>query len=200
MAKGSRLLLVAVLCLGLLPFMVQSAFACSCGRTTDGAMAQEADAVFAGYVTRGEYPEGVETVDDTLGEVRWTFLPDTIVKGVDDGPVDVTSESQGSACGVGFKLGQRYLVFAHENKGTLSTDSCSRTRGYYDEVKLAGAEKVEGVHGEASGSAEGSSWLGFKKDDGSWSVSYLVGTFAVLAVLLLLGAMLFRRSRASSRS
>ena len=137
--------LVGLAAITLIPLTPRSALACSCASPkSDSAAAEGADAVFAGYVIGAKYPNEVRNVNDTTGEIQWTLLPETIVKGVDEGPVEVLSHSQKSACGVSFKVGRRYLVFAREEDGELKTNYCERTREYYKAVALDGAERVPG--------------------------------------------------------
>lgn len=153
---ASRIVLVMILSLAIVPLGDRSAVACSCASPLpDAASAEEHDVVFAGYVIAAEYPKEVHNVDDTLGKIRWTFLPDTLIKGLDAGPIEVLSHSQGTACGVNFNVGQRYLVFASsQNDGALETNYCNRTRKFYKDVKLADAENVPGIFGPSDASAD----------------------------------------------
>ncbi len=184
----TRVLVVTLFSMMLIPLGTRSAMACSCATSSDRASANRANVVFAGYVVGAEYPNEVRNVNDTLGEIRWTLLPDTLVKGLDAGPVEVLSQSQETACGVSFNVGGRYLVFASDEDGTLTTNSCSRTRPFYKDVKLAGAEKVRGAFGPKTRGTE------------NGSTSLLPAAAAVTAIAALLASAIVIHRRRRSRS
>lgn len=188
MRRVTRVLVVTLFSMALIPLGTRSAIACSCASPpSDEAAAEEADVVFAGYVIGAEYPNEVRNVDHTLGEIRWTLLPDTLVKGLDAGPVEVLSPSQETACGVSFNVGRRYLVFANDEDGALTTNYCNRTRSFYKDVKLAGVEKVPGAFGAKTRGTE----------DGS--TVFFAAVAGVAAIALIAGAILLLRRR-SGRS
>lgn len=186
MATAGRCLTLLLIASGMVVLAPATALACSCVSVTDEEALERSDVVFAGYVIKGEYPEEARTANDTLREIRWTFLPDALVKGVDAGPVEVMSESQGSACGVSFSIGRRYLVFAVEDGGTLTTNSCDRTRGYFKEIRLVGAREVPGMYGPATERGV--------PGDGSGSKTLILSLGGAAFVLLAVG-MVFARKR-----
>jgi hypothetical protein len=105
------------------------AWACSCAPPPPPKLAMEASsAVFSGKVvsieTEGEFEKAV-TLE--VGDV-W--------KGVEAKKVTIYTAKDGAACGVDFKEGTKYLVYATllkrgDSKG-LSTNLCSRTKPLAD--------------------------------------------------------------------
>lgn len=62
-----------------------------------------------------------------------TFVVHTQWKGVTQSPVVVRTAADGAMCGYSFRLGQRYLVYAHgrvDDAAVLDVGICSRTRLY----------------------------------------------------------------------
>jgi hypothetical protein len=116
-------LLFAVLLIGLLA-APPALFACSCTPPPPPkeALAQSA-AVFAGKVTAVE-KAGEFEIAVTL-EVSQTW------KGVKARKVTLYTANNGAICGVGFKEGATYLVYAHQQKrgdvDVLATNLCTRT-------------------------------------------------------------------------
>ena len=147
MKKVRILTIIAVITSMVFFFEVRPAGACSCAREkSDERSLKEADAAFAGYAIEGTFGSDVNDADDTLDDIHWTFLPDTTVKGVSGRTVEVSSPNGGASCGVGFDVGRRYLVFAYRGDGDLRTDICTNTRAFHEEVRLPGAEPVEGIY------------------------------------------------------
>ena len=107
------------------------ALACSC-QFGGSAPCQEfwrVDAVFAGTVVgsskitvnEGEFKHDLRLVRLTV---------DQPIRGMHAAEVDVVTGWGGGDCGYGFKMGQRYLVYAYreEKNNRLSTSICTRTR------------------------------------------------------------------------
>jgi hypothetical protein len=103
---------------------------CSCAGNPPPCQAfWRADAVFAGTVVSSgkiSVDDGVYKRDERL--VHLTV--DQPIRGMKTAEVDVVTGWGGGDCGFGFKLGERYLVYAYrEEKGQLlATSICSRTR------------------------------------------------------------------------
>jgi hypothetical protein len=83
--------------------------------------------------------------------VEAVFEVERTWKGVEKNTISVSTSSQSSACGYGFKKGEAYLVYASKDgEGRLITSICSRTR----RMKEAGEDLKE--IGEGKEVAEGS--------------------------------------------
>jgi hypothetical protein len=121
----------------LLAASVTPADACSC--LASGPACQsfwKADAVFDGTVT-AMHPI---TREETIPPQRTVQITDSQVtmsvrqawKGLDAAITDVITSSSGASCGFDFKIGRRYLVFAHRNAsdGRLHVSLCSFTREF----------------------------------------------------------------------
>ena len=107
-----------------------SALACSCiPARPDKAAVEEAAAVFSGTVAKIE-----PGVDIGFDRVTWTFAVEEVYKGDVAEMQDVSSHTQSAACGLVFKEGKRYLVFAYvgdedlASNEDLATNSCMNTR------------------------------------------------------------------------
>ncbi len=126
-----RHLLSLVFIAGLTLISSAKALGCTCG-FGGGAPCQEfwrVDAVFAGTVVGSgkiNVDEGGYKHDMRL--VRLTV--DQPIRGMQTAEVDVVTGWGGGDCGYGFKIGERYLVYAYrdEKDQRLSTSICSRTR------------------------------------------------------------------------
>ncbi len=120
---------VTLLVVGLLALLPDCASACSCAmppgtqqERTERALAKSS-AVFAG-----------EVVDLKKGDKIWSSVPSTMVsfrvsevwKGPERETLEVSTPSQGGACGYPFSEGRKYLVYA-EGKKRMKVDSCGET-------------------------------------------------------------------------
>ena len=123
--KTVRLLLVALLVTPALVVLgATQALACSCvPPSPDHKAIEDAAAVFTGTMVEADVAK------IGLSPGKWTFEVDTVYKGrtVSERQV-VHSHTQSAACGIVFKEGKRYAVFAHEQKGGLGTNLCMNTR------------------------------------------------------------------------
>lgn len=104
----------------------------------------QSDAVFTGVVAR------VEERRRSGKDAEWAVLEVTLAvtrrwKGPAADTLVVRTATDSAACGVEFVAGEEYLVYA-DGKGTLATDSCSRTAP----VSRAG-EDVEALGPPAGG-------------------------------------------------
>ncbi len=116
--------------LGFVFLIPDCASACSCAvggsqkeRVESGLSSSEA--VFSGEVVdfeKGAYSNlygPTETVSFRVSEV-W--------KGPERETLEVSTPTQGTACGYPFKEGQEYLVYAYTGKQGLETDLCSQNK------------------------------------------------------------------------
>lgn len=124
-------LLSLIFIAGLIFISSAEVLACSCA-FGGGAPCEEfwrADAVFAGTVVGGSRITVKE--GEFKHEMRLVRLTvDQPIRGMQATEVDVLTGLGGGDCGYGFKIGQRYLVYAYrdEKDRRLSTSICSRTR------------------------------------------------------------------------
>ena len=118
---------LSVTSLVLLPLLVTVAEACTCRLDPNPPCraAGEADAVFEAEVLRRE---SVEPDDEPYSRRRFTMKVRKVYKGTLGRAVHVYTGIGDSDCGYRFKIGVRYLVYAYENEGRLSTGICDRTR------------------------------------------------------------------------
>ena len=124
-------LLYLIFISGIIFILSSNALACSC-HFGGSAPCQEfwrVDAVFAGtvvgssqiYVDEGGYKHDMRLLRLTV---------DQPIRGMQAAEVEVLTGLGGGDCGYGFKMGQRYLVYAYreEKSKRLSTSICTRTR------------------------------------------------------------------------
>lgn len=124
--------LLSLVFIALLTFICSAeVLACSCA-FGGGAPCQEfwrVDAVFAGTVVGSRHITVSE--GEFKHEMRLVRLTvDQPLRGMTATDVEVLTGLGGGDCGYGFKIGQRYLVYAYreEKDHRLSTSICSRTR------------------------------------------------------------------------
>ena len=121
--------------------LAESARACSCGGSDPCQVFRSVDAVFIGKVTMVSAAPA-EKIATEFGEISLVD-PDAIAhfqiektyKGlpVAQKTVAVRTSTGCCACGVGFKVGETYLVNAYRDKnGDLGTSYCSRTKTLAD--------------------------------------------------------------------
>jgi hypothetical protein len=109
-------LLTAVLCL---TAAAMPAAACSCPGKSPKAALEAAAAVFSGTVV---------FVKKSQADVVVTIKVDKVWKGDVPAQVTVSTPPNDGLCGVSFKEGDGYLVYAGGQPGSLSTNICMRTR------------------------------------------------------------------------
>src|SRR5919107_5714550 len=109
------------------------AHACSCvlhpGSQKERAerALSSSDAVFSGEVVdlqKGTSASRMFGPSDTV-----TLRVSEAWKGTDQGTLEVSTPSQGSACGYAFEEGQEYLVYAY-GKQDLKVDACGETKQF----------------------------------------------------------------------
>src|SRR5215203_349841 len=120
---------VALMSLSLLVLLPDCASACSCAlfggspKQRAERMLDKSGAVFAGKVVdlkrnqKGPFG-GVDKVSFRVSEV-W--------KGPKRETLELTTQSQGSACGYSFSEGRKYLVYAYGKGEPFETDICNGT-------------------------------------------------------------------------
>jgi len=128
-----RYLIVAATMLAWFGVVTPAARACSCaGRETPCEGFGSASAVFSGTVTATRERERANVNDpDDVGYVRlFKFSVEQSFRGVDTTEVEILTGSGGGDCGYDFKIGGRYLVYAHRYRNYLVTTICSRTKPF----------------------------------------------------------------------
>lgn len=124
---------------GLVFLLPDCASACTCGfagsqkeRVESGL--SHADAVFSGEVVDLEKSpphttmmEGTMTTVMGGGNDTVSLRVSEVWKGPDQGTLQVSTPSQGGACGYHFEEGREYLVYAHGKQG-LKTHICTETK------------------------------------------------------------------------
>ena len=132
--------------IGVLVFLVVvlaplSAAACSCISSGPACQAYwTTDAVFDGTVARIVPVPRVETIEGrefVSEDLLLTLRVHRAWKGVQPGDIEVTTSSNGGACGYEFKKGERYLVFAHQWRGRLNVSICSLTQRFDASARTA---------------------------------------------------------------
>ncbi len=83
-------------------------------------------AVFSGKVVDFEKGADSTTIFGPIETV--SFRVSEVWKGPQRGTLEVSTPTQGSACGYAFKEGQEYLVYAYTGKQGLETDLCSSNK------------------------------------------------------------------------
>jgi hypothetical protein len=116
-------------------FNVEDAHACSCvSGITPEERWQESDAVFSGEVVDVDENYAPGPSGPHLGPV--TFDVEESWKGVTQDSVVVHGYGYGPDCGIGFSVGDRYLVYAHRGgevgEGPLETSICEGTKPLMD--------------------------------------------------------------------
>jgi hypothetical protein len=135
-----RRLAVALALLAAVPLLsTRPAWACSCAESTPRQIASHADAVFTGTVA------SVPRVSGQIVSVD--FEVDTVYKGPSGPRLVVTTNAQGSACGLTFRPNLRYTVFAYDDHGILSANLCSPPlRGAIDPARYGLTARLSGIH------------------------------------------------------
>lgn len=112
--------------LSVLILSADAAFACTCLPPKSAAEElKRAAAVFSGKVLKIKKHKEA----DLFTKVEAVFEVEEVWKGVEERKISVFTSSTSAACGYGFKKGQSYLVYAHEDgQARLVTSICSRTK------------------------------------------------------------------------
>lgn len=151
-----RKLILFALALAAWQLLAAEAKACSCLQYGTPACAAywDADAVFAGVVT--DVRKIPKDSPDAWPEALLRFVVEDAFRGLSVGELDVATPS-GTSCDVGFRKGERWLVYAQRDAATgrLVAHPCTRTH------RLAGGtdEDLDYIRGLRRG-APGQSVLG----------------------------------------
>jgi hypothetical protein len=149
---------------------IRPAWACSCAQSTPRQVAARSDAVFTGTVASAPRVTGQTVTVD--------FEVDTVYKGPSGPRLTVTTNAQGSACGVTFLPNLRYTVFAFQQNGVLSANLCSPpVHGAIDPQRYGLTVHLVGIHEQVS----------------RWLALLSLIPLAIVALLVIRGR---RRSRA----
>ena len=114
-------------------FGFEKANACSCMGTEKPTTAfRKTPVIFVGTAKSVNSADTKQFVDEyNFNDVRATFSIDEKIKGVKSEEIDIYTRSQGTGCGISFKEGEKYLVYAYgddKKKKYYSTSICTRTR------------------------------------------------------------------------
>lgn len=152
-----RYLIVVMAVVGWLTVTSSVAQACSCmAPGTPCESYGTANAVFVGTAVsvrdvERPKPENVETWHD---QRVYKFSVEQSYLGVSSTEVEISTGFGGGDCGYQFKIGERYLVYAHSYQNRLSTSICSRTKSF------ASANEDLAFLGNLSSAAAGASIYG----------------------------------------
>ena len=115
--------------LGAVLLIPDCAFACSCAIESNPKervefAVSDSEAVFSGEVV--DFEKGADSMFGPTETV--SFRVSEVWKGPQRETLEVSTPTQGSACGYAFKEGQEYLVYAYTGKQGLETDLCSSNK------------------------------------------------------------------------
>jgi protocatechuate 3,4-dioxygenase beta subunit len=141
-----KFLLASVFCL--IAFATQ-AMACQCaGELRPCEAYGKASAVFVGTVTFSTSIKVKEYGSEFTNRLVRLHV-DRAIRNVDASDVEVMTGWGEADCGFGFRLGGQYMVYAHGEKGKLSTSVCTRTRPISEAT--ADLEYIQGLSKVAPG-------------------------------------------------
>ena len=126
----ARVTAVALVALALLALLPDCASACSCAIESNPKervefAVSDSEAVFSGEVV--DFEKGADSTMFGPTETV-SFRVSEVWKGPQREILEVSTPTQGSACGYAFKEWQEYLVYAYAGKQGLETDSCSSNK------------------------------------------------------------------------
>jgi hypothetical protein len=126
----SKLALVSCVVLSGLVLVPQTpqALACSCATLSSKMKLRHADAVFRGRAIAQRDLKAGAKQRSSADPISWTFAVERVLKGRVSRRQKVQSPSSEASCGVQFKVGDRYQVYAKRTRGVLSTHLCSGTK------------------------------------------------------------------------
>jgi hypothetical protein len=112
-----------VTALALIAASALPAHACDCAPLTPSEAAAEASVVFVGTPTQrlGQPDEG------SPDPVTYRFSVERVLKGEAGPTLSVSTNNSGDACGVDFRIGDRYEVYALDADGTPFATRCGGT-------------------------------------------------------------------------
>ncbi len=145
--------------LGFVFLIPDCASACSCAilGSSQKEMVESglssSEAVFSGEVV--DFEKGADSMFGPTETV--SFRVSEVWKGPQRETLEVSTPTQGSACGYAFKEGQEYLVYAYTGKQGLEVDLCNGTQRLTEaeaDLEVLGASKKPTV-GEALSDTSG---------------------------------------------
>ena len=95
---------------------------------SDEELLARADLVFEGIALFGEDPNAGAPVMSSGDPIFWTFRVSREIKGPASQPQVVVSARSGATCGIHFRIGAHYRVFAHLVDGVYRTGLGSGTQ------------------------------------------------------------------------
>jgi hypothetical protein len=114
---------LALVIAGLVPRPV---VACTCAGPITSAEALEAsDVAFTGVVMDTYDPAGGSPYVSTGAPILYAFAVEEHLKGDSEEVIVVRSARDGSSCGFGFAIGERWTVYAHHWENEIWTGLCS---------------------------------------------------------------------------
>ena len=182
-ALASSLLTV----LGAVLLIPDCASACSCAIESNPKervefAVSDSEAVFSGEVV--DFEKGADSMFGPTETV--SFRVSEVWKGPPRETLEVSTPTQGSACGYAFKEGQEYLVYAYSGKQGLETDLCTSNK------PLSKADEDLALLGNSSEKPKDGGEV-LADTSGGVSAGAMVGAAALaLAASLLLVARLVR--------
>jgi hypothetical protein len=128
--KLSRFLSAGVIAASSLVFPsgTSRVLACSCAGASPDLKFRYADAVFTGKVIASKDLKAGAKIRSGIDPIAWTFAVEQVLKGNIAKQQQVLSAAMDMSCGVQFKMGDRYQVYARREGNTLSTHLCSGTK------------------------------------------------------------------------
>ncbi|HEX2221628.1 MAG TPA: hypothetical protein VHK06_03815 [Candidatus Limnocylindria bacterium] len=167
--------------LGLVAILARPALACSCAAMTPDQALAASDAAFVGAVIEAPPAPGpgAPLVDPPFEETApFAFEVEGVAKGDVTQPAVVLGSFNGAACGMSFAPGERWLVFATAEGGSLTTNLCAGS------IPLAAGERPPVPVESATASAS---------DAGVWVPGPVLVAGGGLALLGAASYLAFRR-------
>lgn len=182
--RRSVTVLIGAVVAGLVSLVVQgTSHACSCMPYSPAEQIEISDAVFVGTPI-----SQVDTAGGEGGGLRWSFDVETVHKGEVGATTSLETAGDSAACGIEFREGERYLVFA-TGQDRIGANLCSGTgpvdRADAETLALLGEGSPPTPDRATADTDEGVSWP-------------LVG--GITAVVLIGGAVVLLLMRARRRA
>ncbi|MDO3410855.1 hypothetical protein QWJ34_13870 [Saccharibacillus sp. CPCC 101409] len=187
------LAIAAAALLGGLLAETKPAYACSCALGSLDEKLEWAGQVFAGTVTDVRKPgPGLNGTISSGDPVSYTFEVERAWKGRVYETTTLETPRGSESCGASFTNGQKYLVFARENGGVLTTSLCSGNELYDGSVEPIVKRLGEPVELTA-GASPGTPGSGR-------SVLRMIAPIAAAAVILCAAPIILIRRRRRSQA
>ncbi|MFF2482525.1 hypothetical protein [Paenibacillus sp. NPDC058071] len=156
--------------------------ACSCVEPVLTEQMKSQDAVFVGEAVSSK-TKGFTAFSSTLDKVEYEFRVAEVWKGQVTSQLKVYSTAGSDSCGMEFKQGESYLVFAKSIGGKLETGLCG------------GTKLLSGAGAELSQLGQGSKppALDFLTSKTSSAGAWMVTLLAVVLLAVLIGYAYYRR-------